>query len=39
MIANIIHEAIVKIGENIPDKKLIEAVEASGYKVSGIAVK
>lgn len=33
------HEAIVKIGENIPDKKLIEAVEASGYKVSGIAVK
>lgn len=32
-------EAIVKLGSNVPDEKLIEAVEASGYKVSGITVK
>lgn len=32
-------EAVVKLGSNVPDEKLIEAVEASGYKVSGITVK
>lgn len=32
-------EAVVKLGSSVPDEKLVEAVEASGYKVSGITVK
>lgn len=29
-------EAVVKLGSDIPDEKLIKAVEAAGYKVSGV---